>query len=77
MPLCFYIGAFLSKLMTMARKYNFLKQVNKRMEVSEKAYPIGLIINSLQQPFKNVVQAVCEKQKKDVDELYKTLGWKK
>lgn len=62
------------------KKYDFLSNVNKHIEKAqeeEKKEKIGLIINSLQRPFAEVLQAVCEKQKQDVEELYKSLGWKK
>lgn len=69
---------FLFKFTAM-RKYDFLGNVNKHIEQAqekEKKEKIGLIINSLQRPFTEVLQAVCEKQKQDVEELYKSLGWK-
>jgi hypothetical protein len=64
----------------MVKKYNFLANVYKHIEGidnEKKKVAIGLIISSLQRPHKEVLQAICEKQKKDVDELYKSLGWKK
>lgn len=62
------------------KQYNFLKNVNKhieRIEEDQKKMELGKVISALQRPFTEVLQAVCEKQKKDVDELYKSLGWKK
>lgn len=62
------------------KKYDFLANVQQHIDKAqeeEKKEKIGLIINSLQRPFTEVLQAVCEKQKKDVEELYKSLGWMK
>lgn len=61
----------------MKKKYNFLAKVRKHQEMEEKKIPLGMIINSLQQPAVKVLQGVCEKQAKDLQELYKTIGWVK
>lgn len=45
--------------------------------MEEKKIPLGMIINSLQQPAVKVLQGVYEKQAKDLQELYKTIGWVK
>lgn len=64
----------------MKKSYNFLENVNKhieKIEENQRNVELGKVIHSLQRPFTEVLQAVCEKQKKDVEELYKSLGWKK
>lgn len=60
--------------------FTFLENMDKisnEVETKQKNEAIGMIVSSLQRPFKEILQAVCEKQKKDVDELYKSLGWEK
>jgi Ribonuclease G/E len=57
----------------------FLKNmdnISEKIEKKQKHEEIGKIVSSLQRPFKEVLQTICEKQKKDLDELYKSLGWK-
>jgi hypothetical protein len=49
----------------------------ERLEHEQKKEEIGKVLNSLQRPFTEVLRAVCEKQKQDVEELYKSLGWLK
>lgn len=61
------------------KKYDFLANVQKHIEVKEegiKKEELGKIISSLQRPAQDLIRAICEKQKKDVQELYKSLGWK-
>lgn len=60
--------------------FQFLKKMDSlsdEIETKQKHEGISNIISSLQQPFKQVLQSVCEKQIKDVDELLKTLKWQK
>ncbi len=62
------------------KKYNFLNNVQKHIDKTNeetKKIEIGRVINSLQRPFTEVLQAVALKQQKDVDKLYKSLGWEK
>lgn len=62
------------------KKYDFLANVQRHIDAKndeQKKVILGGIIGGLQRPIQEVVSAVCEKQKKDVDELYKALGWKK
>lgn len=62
------------------KKYNFLNNVNNHIKIIEteaKKKEIGKIIHSLQRPFTEILQAVVLKQQKDVDNLYKSLGWKR
>jgi hypothetical protein len=64
--------------MTPKKRRNFLKNVQYHIDKAqekEKKVELGKIVNSLQRPFTEVLQAVCEKQKQDVEELYKSLGW--
>lgn len=60
--------------------FNFLENMDKissDIETKQKKEAIGQIVSSLQRPFSEILLAVCQKQQKDVDELYKSLGWDK
>ena len=65
------------------KKYNlftFLENVDKigkDVEDKHKKQELGKIVSSLQRPFKEVLQSVCEKQVKDVNNLLKALSWLK
>lgn len=54
-----------------------LDRMSEQIQKKEKVEAIGKVMTSLQRPMKDVLTAVCEKQKKDVEQLYKTLGWTK
>lgn len=59
---------------------NFLKNVQyhiDKIETQKKNEELGKVINSLQRPFTEVLQAVILKQIKDVDELITNLKWEK
>ena len=56
----------------------FLDNINKIVQVSqskEKDAAIGQIINSLQRPATEILRSIVLKQKQDVDELFKLIGW--
>lgn len=57
---------------------NFLENVDKhihKIENDEKSKAIGLVIHSLQRPFKELMTSVVLEQQKQVDELINRLGW--
>src|SRR5687768_16577124 len=57
---------------------NFFQNMDKlseELEVNHKKEGIGRIMSSLLRPLPEVLNAVCEKQRKDVEELYKQIGW--
>src|SRR5687767_83456 len=57
---------------------NFISNIDKlseELETKEKNQGIGRIMSSLLRPLPEVLGAVCEKQKKDVEALYKEIGW--
>lgn len=62
------------------KKYNFLANVQKhvdKIDEETKKKEIGKIVNSLQKPFADILQAVAVKQVKDVEQLIKHLRWGK
>jgi hypothetical protein len=73
-------GFIFSKTAIMAYKLsNFLANVDKiaqQAEEKQKKEAIGLVINSLQRPFKEVLNAVIVDQTKQVEALIKSVGWK-
>ena len=76
----FYPGPFLSFIMKKPAFFSFLENMDKlsnQIETKQKHEAIGMIVSSLQRPFTEVLRAVSEKQKQDVEQLYKSLGWEK
>jgi hypothetical protein len=74
------LGFFISFFMKKQVYFTFLENMDKlsnQVENKPKYEAIGMIVSSLQRPFTEVLRAVCEKQKQDVEELYKSLGWEK
>ena len=65
----------------MAKKYNpanFLNNVEKVVQKEknkDRDKALGVLIGSLQRPAADILQSVVLKQKQDVDELLKSLGW--
>jgi hypothetical protein len=65
----------------MAKKYNpanFLNNVTKVAEIQnnkDRNKALGVLIGSLQRPATELLQSVVLKQKQDVDELLKCVGW--
>lgn len=65
----------------MVKKYNpanFLTNVSKVVEKEsnkDRDKALGVLIGSLQRPATELLQSVVLKQKQDVDELLKSLGW--
>lgn len=59
---------------------NFLANVEKvgqELEEKQKKEAIGLVINSLQRPFKELMTSVILDQHNQIQSLMEKLGWKK
>jgi hypothetical protein len=76
LPLDFFIS-FIMKKQAFSSFLEKMDNLSNNLETKQKKEAIGMIVSSLQRPFTEVLRAVCEKQKQDVEELYKSLGWEK
>lgn len=54
-----------------------MDKISEKIETKQKNEAIGKIVSALQRPFTEVLQAVVLKQEKDVNELLKSLKWRK
>ena len=54
-----------------------MDKISDKIETKQKNEAIGKVISSLQRPFTEILQAVVLKQEKDVNELLKSLKWRK
>ena len=74
-------GKVIHKSICCMSKYsvnNFLSNIDyiaEQLDRQERKEGIAKILVSLQRPLEEVLACVCEKQKKDAEELYNTLGW--